>query len=185
MNILIKILLILSLALTSSFMLVGPPHGAFGVKVSYQSTGAITSFIAYIDNGRAQTHLKYLSKNEFIKIASGHWPSIYNPTRKDYFEEKKLLCGMVKDSFTLKDYAYCIPIDSLWKIHFERHPIDITLGDGWSNKQFNPSLSQELFLYQNYGIKKIDGDYFKDSNVWKILSDVTDYKWIEHYKTLK
>ena len=92
---------------------------------------------------------------------------------------------MVKDSFTLKDYAYCIPIYSLWKIHYERHPIDITLGDGWSNKQFNPSLSKELFLYQNYGIKKIDGDYFKDSNVWKILSDVTYYKWIEHYKTLK
>jgi hypothetical protein len=85
MNVLIKILFIFSLVLTSSFLLVSPPHGAFGVKVSYQSTGEITSFIAYIDNGRAQTHLKYLTKDEFIKIASGHWPSIYNPYKKRPF----------------------------------------------------------------------------------------------------
>jgi hypothetical protein len=120
-----------------------------------------------------------------VSLASGHWPSIYNPNRIDYFEQNNLLCGVLKDSFTLKDYSYCIPIDSLWKLHYERHPIDITNGEGWSNKQFNPSLKQELFLYQNYNIRKIDGDYFKDTNLWKILKDVTNPTWIENYRSLK
>lgn len=185
MNILIKILFIFSLIITSSFVMVSTPHGAFGVKVSYQSTGQITSYIAYIDNGRTEAHLKYLSKDEFIKIASGHWPSIYNPNRINYFEKNNLLCGTLKDSFTLKDYTYCIPSDSLWKLHYERHPIDITNGEGWSNQQYMPSLTQELYLYNNYGIRKIDGDYFKDTNLWKILKDVTNPSWIEHYKSLK
>ena len=84
-----KMLLVFCWFISSSFMLVNQPHPAFGLKVSFQSTGVLTSYIAYIDNGRAHTHLKILTETEFIKIASGHWPSIYNPTRRNYFEEHK------------------------------------------------------------------------------------------------
>jgi len=180
-----KMLLVLCWMITGSFMLVNQPHAAFGVKVSFQSTGSLTTFIAYIDNGRTHTHLKVITETEFIKIASGHWPSIYNPTRKNYFEEHKYPCGVLKDSFTLKDYTYCVPIDSLWKLHFEKNPLDVTKGSGWSNKQFNPSLSQELFLYNNYGVGHIDSDFFLDTNLWKILGDVQNKEWIEKYKCLK
>ncbi len=171
--------------ISGSMILVTQPHSAFGVKISYQSTGAIVSFIAYIDNGRTHTHVKQITETEFIKIASGHWPSIYNPTRRNYFEEYKYNCGVLKDSFTLKEYTYCLPLDSLWKIHFEKHPVDITKGNGWSNKQFNPSLKQELYLYNRYGVKHIDADYFLDTNMWKLLGDVQDPAWIANYKSLK
>jgi hypothetical protein len=166
-------------------MLVNQPHGAFGVKISYQSTGKLTSYIAYIDNGRVQTHLKQITETEFIKIASGHWPSIYNPTRRNYFKENNFDCGILKDSFTLKDYTYCVPLDSLWKIHFEKNPLDITKGNGWSNKQFNPSLKQELYIFNRYGVSHLDGSYFLDSNLWKLLADVQDQNWIANYKCLK
>ena len=166
-------------------MLVNPPHSAFGVKISFQSTGNITSYIAYIDNCRTQSHVKQITETEFIKIASGHWPSIYNPTRRNFFTEHNYACGVLKDSFTLKEYTYCVPLDSLWKIHFEKHPLDNTRGNGWSNKPFNPSLKQELFLYKTYGVAHIDANYFLDSNLWKILGDIQDPKWIENYKQLK
>jgi len=166
-------------------MLVNPPHAAFGVKISFQATGVLTSYIAYIDNGRVQTHAKQISETEFIKIASGHWPSIYNPTRRNYFKEHNYNCGVLKDSFTFKEYTYCLPLDSLWKIHFEKHPLDITKGNGWSNKQFNPSLKQELFLYKTYGVAHIDADYFLDSNFWKLLGDIQKPEWIANYKCLK
>ena len=166
-------------------MLVNPPHAAFGVKISFQATGVLTSYIAYIDNGRVQTHAKQISETEFIKIASGHWPSIYNPTRRNLFKEYNYDCGVLKDSFTLKDYTYCLPLDSLWKIHFEKHPLDITKGNGWSNKQFNPSLKQELFLYQTYGVAHLDADYFLDTNFWKLLGDIQKPEWVINYKCLK
>ena len=178
-------LLVFCWFISSSFMLVNQPHPAFGLKISFQSTGVLTSYIAYIDNGRTHTHLKILTETEFIKIASGHWPSIYNPTRRNYFAEHNYQCGVLKDSFTLKDYTYCIPLDSLWKLHFQKNPLDITKGNGWSNKPFNPSLSQELFLSTNYGVKHIDSEYFLDSNMWKILGDVQKTEWIEKYKYLK
>ena len=91
-------LLVFCWFISSSFMLVNQPHPAFGLKVSFQSTGVLTSYIAYIDNGRAHTHLKILTETEFIKIASGHWPSIYNPTRRNYFAEHNYQCGVLKDS---------------------------------------------------------------------------------------
>jgi hypothetical protein len=166
-------------------MLVSTPHSAFGVKISFQSTGILTSYIAYIDNGRTQSHVKQITETEFIKIASGHWPSIYNPTRRNFFVENNFDCGVLKDSFTLKEYTYCVPLDSLWKLHFEKHPLDVTKGNGWSNKQFNPSLKQEFFLYQNYGVAHIDANYFLDSNLWKILKDVQNPEWIANYKCLK
>ena len=166
-------------------MLVEPPHGAFGVKISYQSSGSLLNYIAYIDNGRTHTHVKQITETEFIKIASGHWPSIYNPNRKNYFSENKYPCGVLKDSFTLKEYTYCLPLDSLWKLHFQKNPYDMTVGNGWSNKEFNPSLKQELYLFNNYGIRHMDSDYFKDSSLWKILGDVRNQQWIENYKCLK
>jgi len=180
-----RILLVLCWFVSSSFMLVSPPHSAFGVKISFQSTGLLTSYIAYIDNGRTQSHVKQITETEFIKIASGHWPSIYNPTRRNFFAENNFDCGVLKDSFTLKEYTYCVPLDSLWKLHFEKHPLDITKGNGWSNKQFNPSLKQELFLFQNYSVAHIDANYFLDSNLWKILKDVQNPEWIANYKYLK
>ncbi len=180
-----RILLVLCWFISSSFMLVSPPHSAFGVKISFQSTGVLTSYIAYIDNGRTQSHVKQITETEFIKIASGHWPSIYNPTRRNFFAENNFDCGVLKDSFTLKEYTYCVPLDSLWKLHFEKHPLDVTKGNGWSNKQFNPSLKQELYLFQNYGVAHIDANYFLDSNLWKILKDIQNPEWIANYKCLK
>ena len=161
------------------------PRGIFGVRISFQSNSLLTTYVCYIDNGRSYAYKKILTEKEFIYYASGKWPSIYNPEKRNLFEERNLSCGIYKDTFSNKETEYCLPLDSLWKIHFEKHPLDNTRGNGWSNKPFNPSLKQELFLYKTYGVAHLDANYFLDSNLWKILGDIQDQKWIESYKQLK
>ncbi len=170
---------------TTSIVVVYETRPVFGVKVGYQSTGKLTMYMVYLDNGVYQNSRKMLTENEFIHIASGNWPSIYNPRRINYFEQNHLSCGIIKDSISEKDYSYCIPLDSLWKIRFEKHPFDLKQGNGWSHKQFKPSPKQEIYLYQTYGVRQIDGDYFTDLNFWKLLNDVQDPNWILNYKSIE
>lgn len=160
-------------------------RGIFGVRVAFQANSEITTFVCFLDNGRTYTHKRILSETEFIKFASGHWPSIYNPKRINYFEERNLNCGVMKDSFNNKDLTFCLPFDSLWKIRFSTYPYRGSMEEGWSGKLYKPSEKQELYLYNNYGIKSIDADFFIDTNFWKILSDVQDPLWIANYKSLQ
>jgi len=161
------------------------PRGVFAAKVCVQANGELYMLFAFIDNGVTLSHKKILTKDEFAKFASGYWPSIYNPERRNYFKENKLDCGVIENHEFNQKISYCTPLDSLWKIHFEKHPLDITKGNGWSNKQFNPSLKQELFLYQTYGVAHLDADYFLDTNFWKLLGDIQKPEWISSYKCLK
>lgn len=161
------------------------PRGVFGVRIAFQANSQITTFVCFINNGRTLTHKRILSETEFIYFASGYWPSIYNPKRINYFEERKLQCGVVKDTFSLKESAVCVPFDSLWKLRFSTYPYRSSGELGWSSKLFQPSSKQEIFLHNNYGINSIDSDFFIDSSFWKLLSDVQDPDWIANYKALK
>lgn len=161
------------------------PRGIFGVRIAFQSNSQFTTFVCFIDNGRTLTHKRILTQTEFVNFASGHWPSIYNPKRINYFEERNLDCGIYKDSFSLKETAYCLPLDSLWKLRFSTYPYRGSSEEGWGGKLYKPSEKQELFLYNNYNVRNIDGDFFLDSNLWNLLSDVQDPVWIRNYKSLK
>lgn len=161
-------------------------RGVFGVRVAFQANSQMLTFVCFLDNGRVLTNKRVVSQDEFIKIASGHWPSIYNPDRKNYFEERDLMCGIVIDSFSLKEMTYCVPFDSLWKIRFSTYPYRGSITeDGWSSKLYRPSSKQELFLYNTYNVRNVDGDFFLDTNFWKLLSDLKDPVWIANYKSLK
>jgi len=160
-------------------------RGVFGVRVSFQANSQILTFVCFIDNGRVLTSRRIVTQDEFIKIASGHWPSIYNPERKNYFEERGLMCGIAIDSFSQKESTYCVPFDSLWKLRFSIYPFRGITEDGWSSKLYRPSPKQELFLYNTYNVKNVDGDFFLDTNFWKLLSDLNDPVWIANYKSLK
>lgn len=159
--------------------------GVFGVRIAFQANSLYTTYVCFIDNGRTYTNKRILSETEFIKFASGHWPSIYNPQRINHFEERNLQCGVMKDSFNLKDITYCIPFDSLWKLRFSTYPYRGSMEIGWSGNLYKPSDKQDLFLYNNYGIKSIDADFFLDTNFWKLLSDIQDPVWIANYKSLR
>lgn len=170
-----------------SSILPSPPaaRGVFGVRIAFQANSEMTSFVCYLDNGRTITYQKRLTEREFVYYASGKWPSIYNPSRINYFEERNLGCGIYTDSFSYKETAYCLPIDSLWKIRFSAFPYRNSNELGWSSKLIKPSPKQEMYLYENYNVKNIDLDFFVDTSFWKLLSDVQDTTWIANYKSLR
>ena len=159
-----------------------PVRAVFGVRVAVQANSGLTTFVCFLNNGRTLSQRKILSQREFVYIASGKWPSIYNPQRRNYFEERNLVIGIHTDSFSLKETDYCVPCDSLWKLRFARYPFNTLNGIGWSNENYRPSDLQEKYLFEEYDVRNIDADYFLDSNFWKILSDVQDSRWVLNYR---
>lgn len=159
-------------------------RAVFGVRVSLQANSQVISIVGFIDNGRVLTHKRVLTKDDFVRFASGFWPSIYNPGRVNMFEEHNLLCGMYKDSTTGIQYPYCLPVDSLWKLRFSDYPFNTSYETGWSNETRKPSPKQEEYLWKNYGVYNIDMNYFLDTNFWKILRDVQDPLWVSNYRSL-
>lgn len=156
----------------------------FGIRVSYAASGEMVTYTMFHKNGSLKQHQRKLSRDEFIKFASGYWPSPYNYKRYNYFEQFGINCGVIVDSITRKEYCDCPPLDSLWKIHFARWPFSYNV-EGWAGRNHLPSLKQNEFLFERYGIANIDQNYFSDTSCWLILRDVSDPTWISGYLSLR
>lgn len=157
----------------------------FGVRVSYQADGSFVNILAYLHDGRVLTKKKVMSFKEFCHVASGDWPSIYNPTRENLFDKEGVTGGIYQDSITLKKYPYCPAMDSLWKLRYRSYPFPGNNELGWSQNAYNPSNPQKRYLYLRYGIEQIDTHQFIDTSFWKILRDVRDITWIGTYMNVQ
>ena len=180
----LRLLLLAFWVISSSIVRLPEKRPVFGVNVAIGANSTVTSFVCYLHNGYTLSQKRIVDAKTFVKIVTGFWPSVYNPARKDFFKENDINCAILTDSITLKPVLGCVPIDSLWKIHFGTYPFTSNAEIGWSNKYHRPSPKQEQFLYNHYGIRQIDSDYFLDTNFWKIMHDVVDEKWIANYKSL-
>ncbi len=177
-------LLVALILFTSSAPAPVPGRPVFGVCISQQANGSVYTYIAYIQTANGRHSKRRLLEDEFVKYASGYWPSIYNPKKEDFFSDQGLHCGVVFDSSIWKEYPLCSPMDSLWKIRFKGFPFRNKNEDGWANKDFRPSPKQEQYLYKEFGIKNIDRDFFVDTNLWKLLRCCSNPKWIDQYKSM-
>jgi hypothetical protein len=160
-------------------------RAVFGVRVSIGANSQKCTNVCYLDNGRVLAKKKIYDEQSFIKVASGEWPSIYNPNRINFFEENNVSCGMVFDSTTYKNVGICNPLDSLWKIRFGTYPFKHRVDLGWSNKYHKPSPMQEKYIYDRYNVYHVDTEFFLDTNFWRLLQDVKDTSWIRNYKSLR
>jgi hypothetical protein len=179
-----KWLILLSWFLLSAILWIPSGKGVFGVCVSYQATGNVTTYMAYIQNPMGYSHRRTLSENEFIKFASGHWPSVYNPRKENLFALEQINCGVDMDVNLRLENVYCNPMSSLWKLRFRVAPMKGIQEEGWSGKEYRPSSGQEQYLYKEFGIRNIDRDFFVDTNFWKLLRSVENPEWINYYKNL-
>ena len=162
-------------------------RSVFGVRIGVASNGQMVTYVGVTltpsGNIRSQ---RFFSRDEFINVLSGEWPSPYNPQRKNLFEENKVFGGVIFNDTFMKKYTYCPAFDSLWKIRYADYPF---LGGprdpGWSLGIYSPSLKQTKYLADRYHISYLDNDYVVDTNFWQLLRDVTDSVWISEYKNLK
>lgn len=159
--------------------------GVFGVCVSFQSNGEFCSYIGYIQNANGSiSSRRTMLEDEFVKYASGYWYSIYNKEKRNLFRENGLACGVIFDSTQWKEFPYCSPMDSLWKLRYKGHPFQTNTEEGWSNSAYRPSSKQEKYLFREFNIRNMDRDYFVDTNLWKILRLASDPNWITLYKNI-
>ena len=184
-----QVILILICLFSLSFSEVKPPpvRYVFGARISIGVNSSMVSFVAmkYSADGILRAKRVYTSKDEFIKVLSGYWPSPFNPGRIDYFKANKIVGGVFVNDTIRVEIGYCPSLDSLWKIRFSDWPYHGHNEAGWSLDKTRPSLKQEKYLADRYHIKQLDFDYIVDTNFWKLLYDVTDPKWIEEYKFIQ
>jgi hypothetical protein len=172
-----------------SFSIEKPPtfKYVFGARISTGSNSQMVSYIAmkYSEDGILRGTRVYTSKDEFIKVLSGYWPSPFNPNKIDYFKQNKVMGGVFVNDTIRAEVGYCPALDSLWKIRFSDWPYQGRNEPGWSLNRTRPSLKQEEYLVKRYNIKQFDFDYIVDTNFWNLLYDVTDSTWIENYKFIQ
>lgn len=157
---------------------------SFGVKVGILPTGGIVHYALFLNNNFKNSSIRPVKLNELINIGTGKWPIPGTSVFYDYFAEN----GMYDLSFIDKEDTinldYSVPFDSIWKIRFDAHPFVHDLGKGWSNGVIKPSLKQQSFIYNEFGCRCYDQDYFQDTSFFKVLKSVVDPEWIDYYRNL-
>ena len=158
---------------------------AFGVKIGLLPTGGLTQYaLVHYRNGR-RAGMQPISLDELIKIGSGKWPIPGTRVFYDFFNDEGLYELPKTDSTVERSIDYRAAFDSLWKIRFAEHPTHSGMGRGWSQGDARPSLKQQAFIYETYGVRGYDQDYFTDSSFFKLLRDVLDPEWVDYYKSLR
>lgn len=158
----------------------------YGVKISTGANSQILSFIAmkYNAYGILKSQRVFTNKDEFIKVVAGFWPSPFNPTKTNYFDQYNVFGGVYVNDTINAEVSYCPALDSLWKLRFSEWPQHGYNEPGWSLSKYRPSLKQEEYLSKRYHFKQIDFEYIVDTNFFRLLYDVTDPEWIANYKSL-
>lgn len=156
----------------------------FGVRISFQADGEILTYMAYQKTSNQNVNKRIITKDQFIKYASGNWPNPFNRLRTNLFEKYSIPCGCFKDSLFKTESLNCDALDSLWKIRFSSYPFQGFSDEGWSQNFYRPSDKQLAFLRDRYKIKNLDSDFFIDTNLWQLLKDVQDEEWILNYRSI-
>ncbi len=160
------------------------PKGVFALKIGIQADGSMYTLYGFIQNGRSLTHQRILTNQEFIKFASGFWPSIYNPEKINYFKLNNIQCGIEKDVNNVTNHTFCFPLDSIWKLKFVYFPFSNNPESGWAKGTYGPSEKQFKYLKERYNLTSFENSYFIDEDLWKLFFDIQNQEWIENYKLL-
>ena len=158
-----------------------PDKVSFGVKIGIMPTGGLTQYALMFYKENKIQSIQEVSLERLVKIGTGEWPIPRTTVFYDFFEEFGMYNDTLEDG-TFIDYSDAF--DSLWKVRFKVHPFDHRLGKGWSLGEIRPSLKQQGYIYDRYGVRGYDQDFFADTSFFKLLKDVLDPKWIEEYKTM-
>lgn len=156
----------------------------FGVSLAVNGVSADLSYALVSVGGNQKPSYSPISKDNFIKMASGYWICPANLERHNLFDGNEVVGGIFFDSVSYQKIPYCPALDSLWKLRYSYNPYQPN-ENGWAGEKYKPSAKQAIYLYENYGVYNINSDYFVDTNCWKILRDVCDPQWIAHYRSLR
>jgi hypothetical protein len=168
-----------------NFREIPPDKIYFGVRIAMGPNSELSNFVAFRYSGYGVLREKRnYTKNDFIKIIAGEWPSHFNPTQQNLFEANNIVGGVQKDQQLRLSQPYCPVLDSLWKLRFSDFPYNTGKEKGWSKGLYKPSSIQEQYLSQRYHFQQMDFEYIVDTNFWNLLRDASSVNWIATYKAL-
>lgn len=153
--------------------------------------GANSSYVNYAIVGESSGNLvytKFISLDEFIRIAKGKQFSPANQVGKNMFKDYS-----IKDCFYKIDSLECLKkpepkIFDLWALRYNRNPFcppdcspaEYMLVDGIGQHQRRPSWPQ-IQILQNYGIIYLN-DFFYGEKLFKLLADFQKPEWRQIYQ---
>ena len=156
----------------------------FGVKIGIMPTGQVTQYAFFMYRNGRFSGLNPVELDRLIKVGTGKWPVPGTNKFYDFFDEQGVYdIGLKMNNGDSIDFKAAF--DSLWKIRYVMHPFDASKGQGWSQGDARPSLKQQEYIYNTYGVRGYDQEYFTDTSFFKLLRDVLNTEWIENYKSLK
>jgi hypothetical protein len=144
------------------------------------NSGAVT-FVVITPLPNTQPDIRFITRNEFIRLASGIIANEANPQKENFFAKYEVEdCGVYRDSIFKKTSFSCSSVDQVWKLRYKVGPYSNgpdTLG--WANSLV-PSVGQ-MSILKSYGISRLD-DYCYGENAFHLLHDMQSYAWQSKYK---
>jgi len=156
-------------------------HVTMGVKIGMLPTGGIHQFALIHKQHGKLVAIQPIEELQMIKIGSGEWPIPRTQKFHDFFSEHGIYINPTEGQEYFDIHS---AIESLWKIRYAAHPFNQQKGEGWSNGKFRPSQKQQVYIFNRYGVRGYDQDYFADSSFFQLLKDVIDKDWIDEYKRM-
>ena len=171
MNNLIHIFLFLYLSCCYSIVYSAPIkpniHLKYHLAISI-NPGANSSYVNYAivgENGGSLVYTKFISLDEFIRIAKGKQFSPANQVGKNMFKDFQ-----IKDCFYNRN-PFCPPDCS---------PAEYMLVEGIGQHKRRPSWPQ-IQILQKYGIVYLN-DFFYGDKLFELLSDFQKQEWRQLYQ---
>jgi len=179
----------------------------FGVRIVTVNNGIGQFYVIYAPSGTIE-NLQTISKENFIKQAMGLEDSEANAGNIDLFtkfgvvDSLELINTVINSinpvpekedvyNYTLNTrydnlvrYEVDTCVNQLWKLRYAIYPLAFANDDtlGWTNNVANPYMPKkgQMDILKNYGIEKIN-DYLWGDNLFRLLKDMSNKKWVEDY----
>lgn len=154
----------------------------FGVGIFSGPQSSVLTYAIITTSGDQVIGTQIVNEQRFMYTIMGYWPHSANPQRINLLEANGVdSCFLYKNQFDKIIGFYAKPFNDLWKIRYKEHPYKYDT-NGWGQNLYSPSPAQSRFLYQEYGVKHIQTEYFFGDTLYKLLKDVETESWVSKYK---
>lgn len=155
----------------------------FAVSLAGTTNGQLfTLFVVKVYDGQVIESIP-LSREQFIRQVQGRAFSKANTDAEDLFRKYDVTqCTLPEDSAKMGFLTDCSTLDDLWRLRFWEYPLETQEhpGKGWSAEALKPSPRQ-MDILKCYGMQ-YPTDLVIGANLFALLHDMGDPRWVEQYR---
>jgi hypothetical protein len=158
----------------------------FAIGLVPNANNGLISFAIMTKIGENYITAQHLSRQQFMYFSLGYWPSKANIEKVNLYAKYDIKgVELTYDDFGKVNGYTCGPIDQLWRIKYQHHPMFRDRPAGWSQSPYSPSESQAKYLFETYGVLNVNTHYFVGEKLFQLLKDIQDPNWVAAYQALQ